>query len=417
MPTEVRILTAAFVAPMDSPTLRDAAVAVGDGVILAVGLIPDVRHRFPQAVLQELGNVVLLPGLINAHTHLELSDLHQGDRPESFVGWLMNLMGQTFRTTPDEMRVAVANAVQIGVQQCLRFGVTSVGDISRQSPLTRPLLKDGPLRVVSYGEIQAMAQRRDLLEQRFATAADVSQESSTLRVGLTPHAPYSVEPEGYARCLSFARQHNRPLATHLAETPDETIFLENQTGPFRELWEVGVKAWDEHVPKYVGGPIRFARDIDLLSYPTLLAHVNYCDDEELSILARGKASVVYCPRTHAYFGHPPHRWRDMLAAGVNVAVGTDSCASSPDLNIVDDLRLLRGIAPDIPASQLWEMATLNAARAINQSDRLGSITPGKAADLVAFATTDADPLNWVLRHAVEPSQLWIAGQAKYADKF
>src|SRR5207302_10539659 len=109
-----------------------------------------------------------------------------------------------------------------------------------------------------------------------------------------------------------------------------------------------------------------ANAIGLLDYPTVLAHVNYCDDVDLDLLARGRAGVVYTPRTHAYFGHPPHRWRDMLARGINVAVGTDSCASSPDLNLVDDLRLLHRLAPEVPAQTLWEMATIRGARAIGR---------------------------------------------------
>jgi len=416
VPNDILILSAAWIAPMDQPILRDASVAIADGKILDVGPTKEIRHRFPQGVTQELGDVVVLPGLINAHAHLELSDLRQGDSPSSFVGWIMDLMGQTARAGGDVQKFA-ADAARAGAEQSLRFGVTAVGDISKQCTATRPVLRDGPLRVVSYGEIQAMAQRRALLEERFAAAADVSQESATMRVGLTPHAPYTVETEGYARCLNFARQHDRPIATHLAETPDETIFLETQTGAFRYLWEAGVNAWDEHVPKYVGGPIRFARDIDLLSYPTLLAHVNYCDDDELTILAEGKASVVYCPRTHAYFGHPPHRWRDMLARGINVAVGTDSRASSPDLNLVDDLRLLRKLSPETPAEKLWQMATINAARAINQADHIGTITSGKFADFVAFTATGEDPLESLLTHAHLPVRVWIGGQAKEVANF
>jgi len=395
---------------MDSPPIRDGAVAIAGDKILASGTQADVQRAYPQGVVQDLGDVVLLPGLVNPHTHLELSDLKQGDKPESFVGWIMNLMGQTARAgtaVPEQ----VQNAVKVGVAQCMKFGVTSVGDISKQCMHSRPILRDGPLRVVSYGEIQAMAQRRGLLDERFAAASDISQDSEFLRVGVTPHAPYTVEPEGYARCVAFARSENRPLATHLAETPDETIFLENQTGAFRQLWELGVKAWDEHVPKYTGGPIRFARDVDLLSIPTLLAHVNYCDDDELQILAGGKASVVYCPRTHDYFGHPPHRWREMLAAGINVAVGTDSCASSPDLNLVDELRLLRKLAPDIPAIDLWAAATTRAAKAICMGGRVGSIGPGKCADLVAFPIHQSEtPLETILDEPILPTGVWINGK-------
>ena len=150
------------------------------------------------------------------------------------------------------------------------------------------------------------------------------------------------------------------------------------------------------IATFEGGPIRFAQSLGLLDYePTLLAHVNYCDDAEMELLARGRASVVYCPRTHAYFGHPPHRWRAMLARGVNVAVGTDSTASSPDLNLVDDLRLLHRIAPEHPAEDLWRMATSRAAKALGCHD-VGSLSPGGLADVVAFHAGSDDPLREIL---------------------
>jgi cytosine/adenosine deaminase-related metal-dependent hydrolase len=218
-----------------------------------------------------------------------------------------------------------------------------------------------------------------------------------------------MEADGYTRCLEAAKKQGLPLATHLAETPHEQAFLETQTGPFRELWDK-LGAWDENVPRFTGGPVRFAQSLGLLDYQTLLAHVNYCDDEELGLLAAGKASVVYCPRTHAYFGHPPHRWREMLARGINVAVGTDSCASSPDLNLVEDLRLLHRLAPDADPLLLWGMATVLAARAIGMESEVGTLSPGKAADCAVFSVQSADPLREVLKPDVLPSQVWVAGE-------
>ena len=137
--------------------------------------------------------------------------------------------------------------------------------------------------------------------------------------------------------------------------------------------------------------------------------MNHADDAELAILAAGRASVVYCPRTHAYFGHPPHRWRDMLAVGINVAVGTDSRASSPDLNLVDDLRLLRRIAPDVPPIELWAMATTRAAVAISRAD-VGRLAVGSLADAVAFPVTSGDPLAEVLDDGGLPAGAWLAGR-------
>jgi aminodeoxyfutalosine deaminase len=153
----------------------------------------------------------------------------------------------------------------------------------------------------------------------------------------------------------------------------------------------------------------------LLDYPTLLAHVNYCDDDELKLLSAGIASVVYCPRTHAYFGHPPHRWRVMLEAGINVAVGTDSTASSPDLNLLDDLRLLHQIAPETKVETLWEMATIRAARALQLDRHVGSLALGKSADFVLFPVTSQQPLTAILENHIIPSAVWIDGKQSIVD--
>lgn len=402
------LLAAAWLAPMNGPLIRDGAIVFENDTIIAVGNHRDLRRAYPQAIVEELPDAILLPGLINAHAHLELSDLSSGPQPTDFVDWLMNLISQTSRWG-NALPQRIKHAVQIGVAQCLRFGVTTVGDISKQCMFTRPVLRDGPLRVISYGEIQAMAKRRNLFDERLAAATDTTDESDRLHIGISPHAPYTVEPQAYQRSLAYARQHHRPIATHLAETPQEATFLSDHTGPFRRLWEVGVNAWDDHVPRFEGGPIRFAKQVGLLDYPTLLAHVNYCDDDELKILAAGQASVVYCPRTHAYFGHPPHRWRDMLSSGINVAVGTDSCASSPNLNLLDDLRLLHRIAPEVDAIDLWQMATARAARALNLENTIGGLEPGKRADIVAFSATGDSPLITLLESDALPLRLYIDG--------
>jgi cytosine/adenosine deaminase-related metal-dependent hydrolase len=299
--------------------------------------------------------------------------------------------------------------VEAGIAQCLRFGVTAVGDITSQPAITRPVLSQSPLCGVSYGEVRAMAQRRGFLEPRLAAAIEPipPSQNSTVAIGITPHAPYSIESAGYERCLQTAKASHLPLATHLAETPDEATFLAGHTGPFKELWDL-LRAWDDKVPTFTGGPIRYAKSIGLLDYPALLAHVNYCDDDELDLLASSQASVVYCPRTHAFFNHPPHRWRDMLARGINVAVGTDSCASSPDLNLMDDLRLLHETAPEVDPQTLWEMATTRAARAIGMAN-IGAIQPGLAADFVVFPISGNDPLLEILENAIVPMRVWTRG--------
>jgi cytosine/adenosine deaminase-related metal-dependent hydrolase len=314
-------------------------------------------------------------------------------------------MLQRTRLSDDELAARSEHGARQGIAQSLRFGVSTVGDISRQCSVTRPILARSPLRAVSYGEVMAMAQRRGRLEEHIAVAADSACRTSRLQIGISPHAPYSVEPQGYQRCLQVARQRALPLTTHLAESAAELPFLFDHSGPLRELWDAWL-TWDDRVPRYAGGPIRFARDLGLLDYPSLLAHVNYVDDEELDILARGQASVVYCPRTHAFFAHPPHRFRDMLARGINVCLGTDSCASSSDLDLRAELRLEKQLAPAMPLQEMLALVTSNAAAALGLQQVTGDLRPGLAADLLVLA----GPPESLLDATTSPAALLVAGQ-------
>jgi cytosine/adenosine deaminase-related metal-dependent hydrolase len=386
------LIRAPAVATMDRRGILrgDVGVAIARGRIVGVGASREIAALLPgHAATVDLDGAVLLPGLINAHTHLELSHCTPVDRPASFADWITSLPRRTGRGEPDfEHRVRAA--VRSGARQSLRFGVTCVGDITAHPQITRPALRDGPLRVLSFGEALGLARARARFEQSLASAIDESDASEWLSIGLSPHAPYTVDLSGYRQCVSIARKRNLPLATHLAETPDEGPFLREQRGAFRDIWE-RLGSWCDGVETLPVGPVRFAHEIGLLQVPAVLAHVNYCDDADLSLLANGQASVVYCPRTHAYFGHVLHRWREMIDRGINVAVGTDSCASSPDLNVVDDLRRLwerhRG---EITAEDVWALVTRNAAAALGLSDSLGTLSAGKLGDIVAFPMTSAD---------------------------
>lgn len=410
------LIRAAVVAPMDRPIVRDGGVFCASGRIIAVGPVAEVRKSLPPHEEIDLGRAVLLPGLVNAHTHLELSDVEAGDPPapgsNGFAGWIVSLAHKTGRGEadyPDRVR----SAIDAGVSQCVRYGVTAVGDITANPGLTRPRLKFGPLRVISFGEALGLAQARDRFDRSIAAAIDATDTSERLHIGLSPHSPYTVDLPGYHQCLQLARERQLPLCTHLAETEAEATFLQTRTGPFREIWN-RLGTWADPVPTFEASPIAFARAIGLLDLPlALLAHVNYLDEDEMAMLAGGQASVVYCPRTHAYFGHPRHKWREMLDRGINVCVGTDSCASSPNLNVVDDLRLLwsrHGHAVD--AEVFWRMVTTNGAHALGKTGRVGSITPGKLADLTAFAcTADVDPLGAVLDDpSAMPIAVWIGGK-------
>jgi cytosine/adenosine deaminase-related metal-dependent hydrolase len=401
------LLTAAWVAPITAGPIRDGGVVFDARGVIAVGDAKDLRAAHPDADQRDLESAVVLPGLINAHAHLELTDCAAAEAPSSFTDWIISLQPRIRGDGTRSEESIFGESARHGAEQCLRFGVTTVGDISQQCHITRPVLRDGPLRVTSYGEAIGIGANRPRVPERFERAIDRRWASERLTIALSPHAPYSVELPDFQQCVAAARAMNLPLATHLAELPYEKEFLLHRAGRFRELLET-LKLWRDDIQTVPAPPIRFAQAIGLLDYPTLLAHVNYCDDDELTILANGRASVVYCPRTHRYFGHPPHRWRDMLAHGINVAIGTDSCASSPDLNLVDDLRLVHEIAPDFRVEQLWRMGTVNGATAMGAAG--GHIEPGQPADFVVFDARSDHPLTEILETRAFPRETWIAGE-------
>ena len=411
------LITAAQVIPMGAPAIDDGAVLVEGGVVRAVGARQDLSREHGGARVHALGDAAVLPGLVNAHTHLELTLL--GPPPgnaQAFVDWVMTVRTRAAAITDWEH--LTRDAVAEGVRQSLACGVTCVGDIANNIHTARAALAASPMRGVCFGEVLGMARRTGQFPHRFSAALDRTFERPGVVAGLEPHAPYSIDLSLYKKCVEAARKQGLAICTHLAETPDEAEFLAHHSGELKRLWDY-LEAWDASVTRFAGGPVRAMKEVGLLDVPrgASLAHVNYVDDEELSILAGGRASVLYCPRTHAYFGHPEHRFRDMLSAGINVAVGTDSAASSPDLNLLDDLRVIYRKHADLPPSAIFELATTRAAKALGLDGVVGQIAPGLPADFAVFDARPGDALRQILESpAARPREVWIGGNAMVSSE-
>ncbi|MFQ5490298.1 MAG: amidohydrolase family protein [Phycisphaerae bacterium] len=387
--------------------IENGAARVQDGRIAEI----ESGRRLGGGPTVDAGDAVLLPGFINGHTHLELTHLENQVLPgHDFADWLGRLV-EAVRAQGDDPQQAGRSAVE-GRQRSLTHGVTTVGDISRHPEVTRPALGSGPLRVVSFGEVIGIGSIRHLAERRLAEAADRSGESDYLRVGVSPHAPYTLEAAGLRACAKRAEIDGLRLCMHLAETPEETEFTLNGSGPLRShLERLGV--WDEKVICPGVRPVAYAEATGLLGPRTLLAHVNYVDDGELEVLARSGVHVVYCPRTHAAFGHCPHRFAEMLARGINVCVGTDSLASNPSLSVLEELRFAHRQCPELAVEKLFEMGTTNSAKALGMEGIVGQIAVGKAADFAVLsldAAGSGDVLRDVLESRTTPSGTCVGGQ-------
>jgi len=349
--------------------IRDGVVRVEDDRIVEVQ-----RGRAGQS-LRDLGNVAVLPGLINAHTHLELTGIAAplGRPGIPFVQWIDLVVGR--RRAED---YEAADAVRRGLDESSRAGVAAVGDIvqpSSEDPessisLTRFLELIGPTPLRAAEALE-----------RAATCAGAGQGRGANRLGLSPHAPYSAGPELVEGACRLSREHRLPVAFHLAESREEMQLLREGTGPLRELLEQ-LDAWDPAVQRPGRRPLDYLEMLAVADR-ALVIHGNYLNDEEIAFVAerRDRMSVVYCPRTHAWFQHDPYPLESMLAAGVSVALGTDSRASTPDLSLLEEMRAVAKRHPRVPPEKIVEMGTLAGAKALGLEAVLGTLEPGNLARL------------------------------------
>lgn len=408
-PPVTRIYRAGLLLPVDAPPVPGGALAVADGRILALGPAAEILADYPDAPLAvELPDAVLMPGLVNAHCHLGLS-FAQGLLPptEDFVAWIQRLLPLRGTWTEREHRLSIA----AGLRETLRGGCTLLGEIVTDSEVdTGALLaaERAPLRIRAYREVLGWlpAHRRAGLDRITTSPGAVSSWDGPgeLRPGLSPHAPYSTHPELYGAMMSHAAERELPLCSHVAETADELRYMSENRGPLADLlerigWSVeGPALWNDG-----DGFVDWLAEQELHG-PFLLVHGTWLSAEEIITLAgRREASVAYCPGSVAWFhgGEDPHPVAHMLAAGLPVALGTDSLASSPTLNLPLTCTLARRAHPELEPGQILRMATRAGALALGFPD-CGRLAVGGPADFVAFALPgvgDASRLN--LAEAVE----------------
>ncbi|HEV3342757.1 MAG TPA: amidohydrolase family protein [Pirellulales bacterium] len=396
-------------------------MTVEGGRIVAVGREPADSPASPCAVT-DLGNVAILPGLINVHTHLEFSGL---TAPLGAPGMLL----------PDWIRLVVAYrrqlpvscqsaAIKRGAEECRTTASVAIGEIAT-TDLDDSIASALP-DATAFREIIGL--KRELVGERVAAArrhlsctasrphpnplpegegtATALPPGRSIRLGVSPHAPYSVHPGLFDRLIELANEFHAPVAFHLAETLEELDLLASGGGPFRRLL-IELGAWDETAIPRGTRPIDYLRRLADRGVQSLVIHGNYLDDKEIRFVGAhaGCLTVVYCPRTHAYFGHAPHPLPRLLAAGANVALGTDSRASNPDLNLLEEIRFVARQFAELPPATALELGTLRAARALGIGDRLGSLEPGKLAALVTVPLPDADAPDphWLIYDSDQPA--------------
>lgn len=374
---------ARWVFPSVGEPIENGFLEVEDGTV--TGYSPTAPSRFT-----DLGNTAIIPGLVNAHTHLEFSHLAAPlPTAESFAGWIESVITERSGRT-----VTASEARDMGLAEVRQTGTVGVGEILTAPWPTPHAHMDAPA-VTLFREVlglnpAAIDTRIAELKQHLA---EREGDSPNVRRGLSPHAPYSVHPDLFDRVIDLANLSSVPVAMHLAETREELELLSSGTGPLVDLF-ARMGLWR---PEVIPAGTRILDYLRRMAgaRQSLVIHGNYLDDDDIAFLADAPhMTVVYCPQTHAHFGHPPHPLPKLLAKGIRVALGTDSRASSPTLDLWRDVLLVRQAFLQLHPRRLLDIATRNGAEALD-APTLGQLISGaRTAELALVELgegSDSDP--------------------------
>ncbi len=362
---------------MTSPPISNGAVLTdAHGRIAAVGADDLVPHP-PGAERAHYAATVLLPGFVNAHTHLELHGF-RGQLPEpDFYAWIQH-MRVIRQTTPEETYL---DGAREGVREAWRCGTTTVADTGTSGATLRALAELGG-HGVYYQEVagpdpavcdDSCAELARMVERLTGEAP------AGVTVGVSPHAPYTVSPELLRRAVAFARSLGLPLATHVAESPAEAEFVSRAAGPFAESW----RSRGIPLPATARSAVAYAARAGLLGPDFLAVHAVQADAEDIGILAQAGSAVAVCPRSNRRHGHGDPPLGALLRAGVRVGLGTDSVVSVESLDLLAEGRAAQGVA-GLSGAAVLRLLTIGGARALGMESEVGSLEVGKWADLVAL---------------------------------
>jgi cytosine/adenosine deaminase-related metal-dependent hydrolase len=379
----MHVYRARWVVAITSPPVRDGAVAVRDGRIVYVG----PRHGAPPGETSDLGDALILPGLVNAHTHLELTAMRGFLENLPFHDWIVRL--QRAKTTV-LTRESMMDAARLGIAEGLRAGITTFADTC-DSGVALAAMSEMGVRGIMYQEVfgpdpdacdQSIASLREKLELHRAL------DSELLTVGVSPHAPYTVSDRLFEAVRDLARDQNLPVAIHIAESREEDAFVKDASGPFAD----GHRARGLPVAPRADSPVALLDRLGVLSTRPLLIHCVRTREADIATIAAHRCGIAHCPVSNAKLGHgiaPLHEW---LEAGIAVGLGSDSLASNNRMHMLEEARVAvlaqraRGKEfASMPADRVLEMATVGGARALGLDREVGSLEVGKSADLCAFA--------------------------------
>jgi aminodeoxyfutalosine deaminase len=369
------IVRAKVVVTMDGPPIEDGAVAISGEKIIDVGKYLELTKRHSTQEVVDLGEQALLPGLINAHCHLDYTCLRgKIPRQKTFTDWIRAINAEKAKLLPDSYIASINE----GFSEAKRFGTTTMLNLTAFPELVSQIA--APIRSWWFAELIDV---RDPSRANEIVDLAVEQLRSQEHWGLAPHAPFTASASLYRRCEEIAQRENVLLTTHLAESCEEMLLFREASGPLYEfLKEIGKNMSD------CGGQTPIERAIEG-NRPYLVVHLNELTKNDFDLLTKSriKHSIVHCPRSHEYFGHSTFQFQKLRELGFNVCLGTDSLASNQDLSLFAEMRAFEKEFPDVSPEEILKMVTVNPARALRQEIALGKIRAGFLADLIALPVT------------------------------
>jgi cytosine/adenosine deaminase-related metal-dependent hydrolase len=407
------LLRARAVLPLSRPPISNGAILISGNRIAEIGRWPDLA-RADRDETVDLGEVLLMPGLVNAHCHLDYTDMAgQFPPPKIFSDWLKLITTAKGHWSQSDYATSWLN----GAQMLVRTGTTTVGDIEAMPDLLPEVWKVSGLRVVSFLEMIGITGRR----KPEAILHEALDRIDSLKVGpccagLSPHAPYSTVPELLRLSAEAARQRDLRMCVHVAESAQEFEMFVHGRG---EMFEWLRRSTRDMSDCGLGSPVRHLARQGVLGENLLAVHVNYLAKGDAALLAENKVHVVHCPRSHHYFRHRSFPLRRLLRAGVNVCLGSDSLASvyrtrreTLELNMFDEMRTLAKRESWLPPKRILRIATVNGARALGMSGQIGELSAGSFADVIAIPNPGrlSRVHEAVLEHKGDVSMSVIGGQ-------
>lgn len=395
---------------MDGEPVRDAAFVIEGNHFTQVGPASAILAGNHDSVV-DLGDVVVLPGLINAHCHLDYTLMRGAILPSrSFAHWVgrINALKRSF--SDDEY----LQATQFGLAELQRNGTTTVLDIAA-IPQILPRLAPPPIRLYTFLELIDVRPRP--WEDRYAFGSWYVFEPVANRLGgfgLSPHSPYTASAPLYQAARECSERFRLPITTHVAESDEEFNMFVERRGPLFDLLQKVGRPMDD-----CGGitPLRHLLRGSLIGPETILVHANRLDEEDIAWLSRpewARLTIVHCPKSHRFLHHPRFPLEILLGRGINLALGTDSLASNDSLNLFAEMRTLRHNYPCLSAEDALRMVTVNSARALGAGHELGRIAPGYLADAIGLPCTAEmldSPYDLVLEHRFSVPWTLVNGSA------